>query len=666
MQSLLTQLRQSSLGYSSFRPYQEEVCNAAVSGRDSLLVMPTGAGKSLCYQLPGLVLKGTTLVISPLVALMEDQVAKMKAKGLRAERIHSGRDRSDSRQVCFDYLEGKLDYLYIAPERLGVPNFPEMLAKRKPVLIAVDEAHCISQWGHDFRPDYRRLKDRLPLLRPCPVMAVTATATKIVQDDIVKQLGLAKVRRFIHGFRRDNIAIEVVEVTTSAREEKVLELLGNSARLPCIVYAPTRKSAESLATLLKAHLSAEAYHAGLPPGERDRVQKAFLESKVEVIVATIAFGMGIDKADVRTIIHTALPGSLEAYYQEIGRAGRDAKMSRAVLMCSYADRRTHEFFIERDYPEEFVLRKIYEQSSNTPIPKEELREKISLEADSFEKALEKLWIHQGVEVDFSENVRRGKPGWQATYKAQREHKTFQLDQVSEYTKTRSCRMRFLISHFGEDEGRPCGICDFCDPDQCLLRRFREISEEESRGLEMIYEIVDEKGSLSVGRLHQACASRFDRNAIEDLLEGLSRGGFVNLIPDVFEKEGKLIHFKRVQLSSKAKQKGGFPTEGLSIPQQASHGGGKKASSRKKKKAAPATGALEGEALEIFKKLRDWRLAEARKWKVPAFCVLSDRVMRSIALEKPKTEEELLGISGFGPKLFEKHGLPILTTIHEFG
>ena len=380
-------LLRSAFGFNSFLPNQEAVCRAVIEGRDVLLVMPTGSGKSLCYQLPAIARGGTTLVISPLIALMEDQVAKLKALGFAVESIHSGRRRMDSREACRDYLSGKLQFLFIAPERLRVGGFPEMLAKRPVALIVVDEAHCISQWGHDFRPDYRRLGQHVPSLRPAPVIALTATATPPVQDDIVEQLGLVRPARFIHGFRRSNIAIEIVEIPPSERFTLTAGLLADPGRRPAIVYTPTRKQAESVAEELGAQHAAAAYHAGLDAERRKQVQEDFLAGRLEIIVATIAFGMGIDKPDIRTVIHTALPGSIEGYYQEIGRAGRDGKPSRALLMHSYADRHTHDFFFERNYPDVAILQGIFALLKPEPQEKRELQKLVHFDPETFDRAL---------------------------------------------------------------------------------------------------------------------------------------------------------------------------------------------------------------------------------------------------------------------------------------
>jgi DNA topoisomerase-3 len=462
----LDSLLRERFGFSSFRPHQRAVCEAAAAGEDVLLVMPTGAGKSLCYQLPGLARGGTTLVVSPLIALMEDQVARLQSLGLRAERIHSGRSRPESRQVCADYVAGALDYLFIAPERLGVAGFPELLARRPLGLIAIDEAHCISQWGHDFRPDYRLLGQRLPMLRPAPVVALTATATPVVQRDIALQLGLGgQARQFIHGFRRDNLALEALEVPPKDRPGRALQWLAAPGRLPAIVYAPTRKSAEAVADVLASQHRAKAYHAGLPAEVRERVQSDFLAGKLDVVVATVAFGMGVDKADIRTVLHLALPGSVESYYQEIGRAGRDGKPSRTVLMHHFADRKTHQFFLDRDYPAEGVLEKLFAALKPAPVSAQTLRKKTRVAKADFEKALEKLWIHGGVQGVAEEELRRGHEAWREPYAAQRALRVEQLALVAKFAEGNQCRMLGLVRHFGdtEDSGKPCGRCDVCEP-----------------------------------------------------------------------------------------------------------------------------------------------------------------------------------------------------------
>jgi DNA topoisomerase-3 len=666
----LNEILHAAFGFAEFRPNQEAVCHALMASQDVLLVMPTGSGKSLCYQLPGAALGGTTLVISPLIALMEDQVSKLKEQGFAVERIHSGRDRQDSRQVCLDYLAGKLQFLFIAPERLRVSGFPEMLAKRKPTLIAVDEAHCISQWGHDFRPDYRTLGQHLPALRPAPVIALTATATPIVQKDIAEQLGLRQPSWFIHGFRRDNIAIEVVEAAPSERSLLAANILLDETRRPAIVYAPTRKQAEALATDFTGQFPTAAYHAGLDAKRRARVQEDFLEGKLEVMVATIAFGMGIDKPDVRTVIHTALPGSLEGYYQEIGRAGRDGAQSRAVLMQSYADRYTHDFFFERDYPDVKVLDRIYDQLTAESLSKEELQRRLRLLPELFDKALEKLWSHSGAILDYAENVTRGDPHWRQLYVAQGDRKVAQIETVIRYARSPHCRMTTLIRHFGDhNDGRQaCGICDFCAPADCAAQRFRPARDAEHKTLRRILEALRAAGIRSSGKLHSDIFphSEMSRNDFEEILCGMARAGLVDLLEATFEKEGKQIPYRNVKLTiegikadpeaiaSFVMKETGMPLKRRST--------GKKRASAKPRKVTAAPEARSDSHME--KSLRAWRLAEAKKRGIPAFRIFSDQVLRNMAAQAPKTDEELLAIPGVGMSMVEKYGRHIYRIVNE--
>jgi RecQ family ATP-dependent DNA helicase len=681
----LAALLYRAFGFNTFLPNQEAVCQAVIEGRDVLLVMPTGSGKSLCYQLPAIARGGTTLVISPLIALMEDQVAKLKARGLAVECIHSGRRRMDSRQVCRDYLAGKLQFLFIAPERLRVTGFPEMLAKRQLSLIVVDEAHCISQWGHDFRPDYRRLGQYVPSLRPAPVIALTATATPPVQDDIAEQLGLGQPARFIHGFRRTNIAIEIVEVAPSERSPLTRELLADAQRRPAIVYTPTRKQAEYLANELCAFHTAAAYHAGLDAERRKQVQEDFLAGKLEIIVATIAFGMGIDKPDIRTVIHTALPGSIEAYYQEIGRAGRDGKPSRALLMHSYADRYTHDFFFERDYPDVAILERIYALLELEPQEKRELQKQLPIDPEVFDKALEKLWTHGGAVVDFAENVSRGRGDWVEPYLAQGEHKRGQIERMIRYAEGNQCRMASVVRHFGDvaDGEKPCGICDYCAPAQCNAQRFRTATKAEHAALLCVAAELRAGGAKSTGKLYAGLFphKEMSRDDFENLLGAMARAGMVRLEDAVFEKGGRQIPYRTARLTraggevdaqtpldlvmkdqeppstpTKTRKKGKLPVGekpvGTSMGPSAA-GLGKKAN--RPLDASPD--------LAVEEALRAWRLAEARRLGVPAFRIFTDKALSGLVKLRPSTNGEMLSVPGIGLRIAEKYGSEIRRILH---
>lgn len=687
----LRDLLEQTFGFSSFRANQEEVCRAAVAGRDVLLVMPTGAGKSLCYQLPAVARGGTALVISPLIALMDDQATKLAARGLRVARIHSGMDRAASREACVDYLSGRLQFLFIAPERLRVPGFAEMLGKRRPSLIAIDEAHCISQWGHDFRPDYRTLGQHLHLLRPAPVLALTATATPVVQRDILTQLGLTDAVSFIHGFRRDNLAIEVVELSKPQRSERALDLLRSPENRPAIVYAPTRRDADECAAYLADHFPAAAYHAGLAPEQRDNVQRRFLGGKLEVVVATIAFGMGIDKADVRTVIHTALPASLEAYYQEIGRAGRDGLPSRTILMHSFADRRTHQFFLERDYPEIDALERIHTRllgakgAARDPIHREELRSALRMDAEVFEKALEKLYIHGAVTVTFDELVSAVPEvsAWRKTYRSQAEHRRQQLELVARFAEGHACRMASLVAHFGDtaDSRLMCGRCDFCSPERAIAQNFRGITTQEEQAARGILKALRTGNAPSTGRLHKELYPReeLSRDDFDDVLGALAAAGYVRIEEASFEKDGRAINFRKVSLT----RDGEDFEEGAKLDLTLRERTAPAKRKRVRKDAAPADAPRrsttpaasrpsverpaiqltpEGEALEA--RLKQWRLALAKRDGKPPFFIFGDSVLRTIAHKRPMTMAEVASISGVGTAKLERYGADICRICRE--
>ncbi|HSW88059.1 MAG TPA: DNA helicase RecQ [Candidatus Saccharimonadales bacterium] len=341
----MEQILQQYFGYSSFRPLQKEIITDILQGQDVLAVMPTGSGKSICYQIPALLHpKQTTIVISPLIALMKDQVDGLRQNGVHAAFLNSSLSSFEQDEVKQQLLDQKLSLLYIAPERLAQTSFLAFLKNINIHLFAIDEAHCISEWGHDFRPDYRELKKLRDLFPTTPILALTATATTQVKVDIEKQLSLQQAKKYQASFDRSNLIYTVLQKQRSS--EQIVDFVRKHAGESGIIYCQSRKDVDALAEhLQKNTIKALSYHAGLPTETRQKHQEMFIKEDVDIIVATIAFGMGIDKSNVRFVIHADLPKSIEGYYQETGRAGRDGLPSECILLYSYADKRKSEFFI---------------------------------------------------------------------------------------------------------------------------------------------------------------------------------------------------------------------------------------------------------------------------------------------------------------------------------
>ena len=455
----------------AFRPHQEEVVETIAKGRDVLLVMSTGGGKSLCFQVPGIMRGGTTLVVSPLIALIQDQVEKLAAAGFQAEALHSGRSREEQRAIVQRHQRGELDFLYCAPERMGSELFTKALVERRPSLVAIDEAHCVSHWGHDFRPDYIELGPRLRALRPAPIAAFTATATPRVQEDIRTGLGLENPVNFIRGFRRTNLGLNLWEVSKMKRLAATRGILEAAEARPAIVYTGSRKRAEDWAKALGKEWRTGAYHAGMEDAQKDRVQRAYAEGRIEVVCATIAFGMGVDKADVRTVIHSCLPDSLEGYYQEVGRGGRDGLPAEAYLLWDDSDEERLEWILGKNYPEPEILSEVHGALRESPLSLKDVVSRVTIQTvDEVERvvqnALEKLGIHGGAVRTGSDRRARWRQasaeGWLASYAAQRLHRQEQAARVLDFARSAGCRMVHLVSHFGDkDDSEPCGRCDSC-------------------------------------------------------------------------------------------------------------------------------------------------------------------------------------------------------------
>jgi ATP-dependent DNA helicase RecQ len=677
-------------GFERFRPNQREVIDHLLAHRHTLAVLPTGLGKSLCYQLASQMLPGITLVISPLIALMQDQVDALASRGFdNATFLSSTLTPSEVGQRYADIERGRYNLVYVAPERFDSPRFQQLARGAEISLVVVDEAHCISQWGHDFRPHYRTLLERMPELRSATFLALTATATPEVQNDIAQALSLPDVVRVIADFNRPNLHFEVVRV--DRREEKEERLVELSARSEgsVIVYASTRREAANAHQLLQSSgIDACLYHAGLGPEQRASAQRRFLQNQCRVIVATVAFGLGIDKPDVRRVIHYNIPGSIENYYQESGRAGRDGAEAICTLFYWQQDLRVQRFLIDQAYPQPQSLFRVYDllrEAHPLPVGAEDLAVAGRVPELTVNAALQMLHEQQWVKLASDGKYALARSETEAfkledrALNDRRWRANERLKRMIEYAAGDQCRRARILGYFGQSFSPPCDGCDVCVPS------VKPQPQAESKPA------VATEASDRVARIILRAAAgldgRYGRTLVADVLTGSRRKrvmelglensplfgllrlhnhdrvmGWIDelisrqLLKQTAEEYPRLVITaagRRALSDGSLLPLSGFETAAASARTAEETDAGETA---QEDDAGPERSAA---AAAIIDRLKQWRREQAAALKVPAYVVLHDSAIEAIAADPPRAVNDLARIRGIGVSKLEQFGAEIL-------